>query len=392
MNILPDRCHATRGSALFTVLIIMGVLSLVTTSMVYMALQQPFNVRRTRDQIRAQDVAEAGANIAFAMLSTNFSLKDNAGAFPLTPYRGGTYDVTVTSFSPTSAVISSVGVVNATKATVALDILCTSSNLPSGQPAPTGAYACAVMSGGAMTWSGNSTLNMGGGKLHSNTSLQISGNAGIIGNVSTVGKMTMSGNTTIQGNSAAASYSLSGNNTITGTKTTGTVAPIPIPNIDLTPYYNTALANGQVYSSSQNFSGNYSFTPPGGIMWVNGDLSFSGNGVINGCIMATGNITVSGNITQSQQTGNFYPSLASQNGSITLSGNSFTQNGLIYTKTGDITISGNVALYGSIISAGVFTLSGNFTAFNYQNSTPVPPGGGSGGSQQTGATISGWRQ
>lgn len=389
MKTMYARCYATRGSALFTVLIIMGVLAFVTTSMVYMALQQPFNVRRTRDQVRAQAIAEAGANIAYAMLSTNFSLKDNAGAFPLTNYRGGTYDVTVTSISPTSAVISSLGVMNSVQATVALDIMCTVSNLPSGQPAPTGAYACAVMSGGTMSWSGNTTLDMGGGKVHSNTGLQVSGNAGIKGNVSTVGKMTMSGNTTIQGNSAAASYSLSGNYSITGTKTTGTVAPIPIPNIDLTPYYNTAVANGQVYSSSQNFSGNYSFTPPGGILWVNGDLSFSGNGVVNGCIIATGNITVSGNVTQNQVAN--YPAIASQNGSITLSGN-FTQNGLLYTKTGDVTISGNVNLTGSIISAGLFTLSGNFTAFAYQNATPVPPGGGSGGSQQTGATISGWRQ
>ena len=121
-----------------------------------------------------------------------------------------------------------------------------------------------------------------------------------------------------------------------------------------------------------------------------GDLSFSGNGVINGCIIATGSITMSGNVTQNQ-VGN-YPGLASQNGSITLSGN-YTHHGLLYTKAGDVTISGNVNLYGSIISAGLYTVSGNFGAFSYQNATPVPPGGGgSGGSVQTGATISGWRQ
>ena len=150
MKTTHARCSTTRGSALFSVLIIMGVLSVVTTSMVYMSLQQPFNVRHTRDQIRAQVIAEAGANIAYAMLSTNFSLKDTAGAFPSTAYRGGTYDVTITSFSPTSAVISSLGIINSVNATVALDIMCTVSNLPSGQPAPTGAYACAVMSGGMM--------------------------------------------------------------------------------------------------------------------------------------------------------------------------------------------------------------------------------------------------
>ena len=379
--------HARRGSAMFTVLITMGVLSVVTTSMVYMALQQPFNVRRTRDTIRAQAIAEAGANIAYAMLSTNFSLKDTPAAFPATAYRGGTFDVTVSSISSTSAVINSLGTMNSGRATVALDILCTTSNLPSGQPAPTGAYACAVMSGGMMTWNGNSTVNLGGGKVFSNTGLQISGNAGVVGDAGTVGKITMSGNALIQGNTSASAYKTSGNVSITGTKFTGTVAPITIPVIDLTPYYNTALANGQVYNSSQSFSGNYTFNPAGGVIWVVGDLSFSGNGVINGCIIATGNITMSGNVTQNQYAN--YPGLASQNGSITLSGN-YTHNGLLYTKSGDVTIAGNVNLYGSIISAGLYTVSGNFSAFSYKNSTPVAPGGG--GSTQTGATISGWRQ
>jgi cytoskeletal protein CcmA (bactofilin family) len=389
MNILPDRCHATRGSALFTVLIIMGVLSLVTTSMVYMALQQPFNVRRTRDQIRAQDVAEAGANIAFAMLSTNFSLKDNAGAFPLTPYRGGTYDVTVNSFSPTTAVISSVGVVNSTMATVALDILCTVSNLPSGQPAATGAFANAVTSGGAMTWNGSGPITISGGKIHSNSQIKMTGSSVVNANISSVVKFWTTGSVAINGNVTAPVYAGQSPGNINGTATTAAVPLVTIPSIDLTPYYNAALANGQVYTSTYTVTGSADLAPAGGILWVTGDFNFSGSGNIIGAVIATGNISISGSGNQIK-VGN-YPALASQNGSIDISG-SGSLHGLIYAPTGNFSKSGSGAIVGSIIASGTFDKSGSWSLMTFENSTPVPPGGGGSGSSQTGASISGWRQ
>lgn len=378
--------NGRQGAALFTVLIVMGVLTIAVTGMIYLASQQPNLVRKSRDILHARTIAETGANIAYAMLSTNFSLKDNASAFPATAYRGGTYDVSVASISATSAVLTSVGVYNAATATVALDVQNITSNTASGSPAPTGAYANAVMSGGAMAWSGNSAVNTSGGAVHSNTKLTISGNGGIIGNASCCGQIKLTGNAEIQGDATAPSYSLSGNSDVTGVQTTAAVAPVPIPSIDLTPYYNTASANGQVYNISKLYSGNYTLNPAGGILWVNGNLTFSGNGTINGCIIATGNITISGNVTQNKYAN--YPGLVSQNGSINLSGN-VNNHGLLYARTGNVTVSGNVNFTGSMIAGGTYTVSGNFTAFVYENSTPVAPGGGA---VVNNVGISGWRQ
>jgi len=378
------------GSAFITTMFVIGVLSVVTAGMITIAVNQPFAVRRDCDMIRAKAIAEAGANIAFVMICSNYSTVSNSAAFPVTNYRGGKYDPTVTPMSPTSAVISCIGVYNVATSTVALDVRNITTNMPtgSGQPAATGAYACAMMSGGQMTWNGNSTVNMGAGTLQSNTGLQIAGNSRIQGDVAIRGQLKMTGNARVTGDATAASYSLSGNTSVTGTKTTGTVPLVAIPDIDLTPYYNTALANGQVYSSSHSFSGNYTMTPPGGIIWVDGDLSFSGNGTITGCIIATGNITMSGNVTQNAV--NYYPALVSQTGNITLAGNT-SLHGLLYTKTGNTTISGNVELTGSIISAGTYNMSGNFTAYIYQNSTPVAPGGSS-SSPVSNVGITAWRQ
>ncbi|TAN38162.1 MAG: hypothetical protein EPN23_03085 [Verrucomicrobia bacterium] len=389
MKIRPPKKSTPQGSALLTVLVIMGILTIAIGGagygFLYVAQQQPNMVRKTSNLMHARTIAEAGANIAYAMLSTNFALKDTPSAFPATSYRGGVYDVSISSISTTSAILTSVGMYNASTSTVAMDVQNFTTNAPGNLPAATGAYANGVLSGGAMAWSGNSVVDVGSGTVQSNTKLTISGNGGINGNAASSGQIKLTGNATIQGNSTAPSYSLSGNAAIAGTKTTASVAPVTVPSIDLTPYYNAALANGQVYNTSQSYSGNYTLNPVGGILWVNGNLSFGGNGTINGCIIATGDITMSGNVTQSKY-GN-YPGLASQNGSITLSGN-VSNHGLLYAKTGNVMVSGNVDFTGSMIAAGTYTVSGNFSAFVYENSTPVAPGG----AVVNNVGISGWRQ
>ncbi len=64
------------------------------------------------------------------------------------------------------------------------------------------------------------------------------------------------------------------------------------PLLDYDYYFNIAQANGQILSGDQKFTAAMSpITPPGGILWVNGNVVIGDNVVINGSIIATGDIT-----------------------------------------------------------------------------------------------------
>jgi hypothetical protein len=156
-----------------------------------------------------------------------------------------------------------------------------------------------------------------------------------------------------------------------------TVPLVAIPDIDLTPYYNAALANGQVFSGSKSLSG--TVTPNGGIMWVNGTLSF-GNGTYNGCFIATGDIELktTGNGTITQTAVQRYPVLVSRDGTITVKqAKTWTFTGLVYCKTGSFDKQGNGDVFGrgAIIAAGNVSKNGGWSGMIYSDPTPIPPGG-----------------
>lgn len=375
-----------RGAALLTLMIILLLVGGTGAYLVHDAKQQAFAVTRVRDYLKAQAYAEGGANAAYSLLKTNFAIRTDASRFPLTPYGDGTYDVTVTSVDSNLASITCVGQRGNATVSVMIDL----QNFPAGatsggtggtNAAPVGAYANAMHSGGNMAMSGNSTISTGNGKVHSNGALAMSGNQKITTPLlSSVGPMTMSGNSTITGDTVAPSYSISGNAKITGTKTVDTVDPIATPDIDLTPYYNYALANGEVITGNKTYNGNTALAPVGGVLWVEGTLTISGNVTVQGCLIATKSITLSGNGAQTKV--DDLPAIISRDGDISISGNS-TYHGLIYAKTGAYKGSGNGTITGSIIVNGTFATSGNFKALVYENSTPPSGGPGATTSEET---------
>ena len=248
-----------------------------------------------------------------------------------------------------------------------------------GVPQAVGAYTYAIVSGGKMGWSGSGTLNVGGGKIHANGQFKMTGSKLVIGNISSRVKIWLTGSTKITGNAAAPAIKADGG-AITGTTTVGLVPPVTIPDIDLTPYYNQALANGQVYNASTyHLSGSSDITVPGGVLWVNGNFKFSGSGKLIGCFIATGNIDYSGSGDQIKVAD--YPAFVARDGTIDISG-SGKSHGLIYAKTGGFDKSGSGDHIGSIIVNGDFDASGSWNALTYENSTPVPPTGGGGGGSE----------
>jgi len=109
---MPNHNHnrPQHGSALLTVMVVMGVVGFAMLPMVWLALQQPQSVRVSCNRMRAKAIAEAGISLAFQKLSTNFDLRNDPSAFPSATYAGGSYTTTVTSLTSTTATIACVGV------------------------------------------------------------------------------------------------------------------------------------------------------------------------------------------------------------------------------------------------------------------------------------------
>jgi hypothetical protein len=193
----------------------------------------------------------------------------------------------------------------------------------------------------------------------------------------------MSGSGDINGNIKSPLLSKSGSGKITGTTSLVAVPNVAIPVIDLTPYYNYALKNGQVFSG-KTIVGSASVAVPGGVMWVNGDFKYSGSGDVTGSIIATGNVDISG--SGMFTAASTYPAIVSRDGNIKMSG-SGKITGLIYARIGDIDKSGSGDVTGSIICGGDLDKSGSWNTLTYKNSAPIPP-------ECTGSNYVeiGWRQ
>jgi len=148
------------------------------------------------------------------------------------------------------------------------------------------------------------------------------------------------------------------------------VPPVGIPDIDLTPYLAWAQQHGEVHNGG--FSTSSSYTPAGGVLWVNGDVTISSHAVINGSIIATGDIHVSGAVNIDPTTTSF--AMASRDGDITNT-SSGRLNGLIYAKTGNYSQTANGELWGQLIINGTIKKGGNSDIINFVRSVPTPPGG-----------------
>ena len=147
---------------------------------------------------------------------------------------------------------------------------------------------------------------------------------------------------------------------------------MPIPEIDLTPWYEEAYANGEVH---EGFSISSSYTPNGGILWVNGDVHLSGGPgtTFNGQIIATGNVAISGQVNINAPEGGF--AIACQDGDIQIT-TSGTIRGLVYCKTGDYKQTANGNLEGQIIVKGCIEKGGNSDVVVFGRCVPIIPGGG----------------
>ncbi len=177
MNTMKDKMrgkifNSREGSALLTVLLVVLISSVLVASFFAMSTQRSFMAKRLTNRTRAISIAEAGVHVAYSILSTNFDARASDDAFPATSYGGGQFDVTVTAISNNIAVIKSEGLYQGVAEVVILDVTKYGADTPgsggTSNPPPQGAWACAIISGDDMTWTGSGMTDVGSGKIHTN--------------------------------------------------------------------------------------------------------------------------------------------------------------------------------------------------------------------------------
>jgi Tfp pilus assembly protein PilX len=373
---LIQRFHSQSGSALVGAVVISVILTFMAVGYLQVSTSVSNDESQTLKDAKAFYAAEAGMDMGYTWLktSTNFNqttalstggiinniipnLQVNGVTVQVDLVKGAS-NVTVRSTAQTSSMLHYNKVV--------------SQAVTSGPPFPTGAFDYAIVCGGTFDFggSGGITSNL---KLHSNGALTITGDASANLDVSSSTSISM-GNKTLNGSVTAPVLTINAGGTVTGTKTTTAVAVVTIPDIDLTPYYNIALANSQVYTGTFT---NANFTPPGGVVWVNGDVRFSGGpGThFNGTIIATGSISsIAGQVDVNGPAGGLAIAAITGDIKITTSG---AIDGLVYAKNGSYEQTANGNLKGQLIAKGNVKKGGTSDAVIYAKADPTIVAGGS---------------
>ncbi len=359
-----------KGSALIAVITLAIIMNIVFMAVYFTVSSSQKAAGNKRVSTVVLAIAEAGKEHALSLFRSGAITPEASTTKTILSnitFSGGSYSVSYT----TDALVNKI-ILNTTASYAMAQCAIEVTIAVAGCFAPSdSAYNYGIISGGSITWSGSGTCDAVTANIHTNNQFSTSGSSNFNCQLlSASAKILMSGSGDIIGNVKTPILSKSGSCKITGTTSLAAVANVTISAIDLTPYYNHALTNGQVFSGTKKINGSSNVTIPGGILWVNGDFEYSGSGTISGSIFATGNIKISGS-------GDFiaastYPAIVSRDGDLDMSG-SGKVSGLIYTRVGQITKSGSGDVIGSIISGGEFKKSGSWNTLTYKNSAPIPP-------------------
>lgn len=373
------------GFALATVLVAIFVSTLMVTGLVNYSVQRSYSARKMGDRAKAITYSEAGLDYAYSLISKDFDLRSDADSFPATTYAEGSYEFVFSSVTSNSVLVSCIGYCGAASNVSAISILNYTETFGASESE---AWDYAVFSGGQIGWSGSGTFNGGGVKLHSGQPFLLSGSGYINADIYSPHEIKLQGNAAVLDGDAVAPDIIDNKGNITGTSTEAAVDPIPFPSVDLTPYYQEALAESQVYNGDQSFDLSTIGSVPGGIIWVNGAVTLNGSGSASVCIIATGDIksSASGTLTQYST----YPTLVSRDGDIKISSQG-DYEGLIYVPSGDFAMSGSGTIAGQLMIAGNMDKSGVSSAFSFVTSAPTPPGSSESEDEDV-IGISGWEK
>ncbi|MCF7855214.1 MAG: hypothetical protein K9N51_10495 [Candidatus Pacebacteria bacterium] len=324
-----------RGSAFIAVLFFVMLIGLVAGTVGMMLGGDLHQSHRVITRAKARHIADGAAYQALGFVADDPDTLNNPPTAMITGSMGeGTYSV---SIQPISGGVSAEAIGTVDDITETVRVYLRAPNYGA-------ALAVGIFANGDIIGHGNGYVESG---THSNQSTEFWGSIEVRGDADSVGTTTLKG---------AAN--------VTGTARSG-VRRVAFPPLDFDYYYEIAKANNQVYTGDMVLKGTYN--PPGGVMWVDGNVDTQGTTTINGAIFATGNIEDHGKTTLIKHSD--FPALASENGFISFHGKS-TFEGLIYTKTGNVYLHGNTGITGAIIAWGDVDSQGNWGQLDYQLQNP----------------------
>jgi hypothetical protein len=357
---------------LVTVVGILTVLSLVFTMLFKITQQTVFSGKYTKNKTKAVAYAEAGIEFAYSVLRDNFDNRTNTASFrvdsssaytngaPLTSVYGeGTFTLTITPLGSQYVVINSLGACDTAKAEA--EVLVEDSNYTDWGKYE--AFKKAIAAGGSGGFSGNGTVYSATElDIHVNGKVTLNGSIDVDNvNIASATEIDLKNKTL---NGSATSPTISSSGTAIDGKYVETVPPIYIPTINLTPYYNKAVASGSfVTALTSEYKILSDMTPAGGILYVDGNVKIYAN--VIGTVIATGNITiVSGGVKESGSG----IALATETGDI-VNRSTGDSEGLIYSRTGSYYQNSVGTLTGQIIVGNEVSKTGGASLI-FQESPP----------------------
>lgn len=372
------------GFALLVVLFFVTAISTFLAMLAFSSSQRAFTARRLTEEIKARAMAEAGCEHGYAILSTDWEARYDPSAFgtsdggnelsaALSSSDEADYVIDVEPIGNMAALVTATGTCGSISAVSIVSVQDIGGSDDDGDVLSGEAFEYAILCGGEFDFSGCGTIlsPSGNAKFHANGDMFLRGTTDALINLSSSTMIDINNNVTVGGDVTAPYLDYKPSKvTIGGTALESPVDIVEIPDIDLTPYYNWALDHGEVHSG---FTTTTSYTPNGGILWVEGDVHISSHAVISGSIIATGDINISGQADVNPTDYAF--SLASRDGEIQVT-SSGTITGLIYAKTGGLQYTANGDIVGQIIVNGDIKKAGNsdiMTAF--ATYVPSPPAG-----------------
>ena len=376
--------NSRSGFALLAVMCFTAIILSFLAMVVFTTTQRTHTVNRLTNQIKAEMIAEAGCELGYSILSTDWDTRFTPEVFDFSESNGETgiksgvidqsqLKINVTTVGDNTAILRSPATSNGAIYTSIVSMQNIGGSDDDGDVLSGIAFEYAILCGGEFDFTGCGTIlsPSGTAKFHSNGDMFLRGTTDALINLSSSTSITINNNVTVGGSLSAPELSYKASKvTIGGTTTETDVDIVEIPDIDFTPYYNYALENGEVYNGYMSTS---SYTPNGGIIWVNGDVHISSHAVISGSIIATGDISISGSADIDPTKTAI--ALATRDGDINIT-SSGTITGLIYAKTGGLQHTANGNISGQIIVNGDIKKAGNSDIITtFASNVPSPPGG-----------------
>jgi hypothetical protein len=360
------------GYMLVTAVGILTVLSLVFTMLYKITQQTVFSGKYTKNRTKAIAYAEAGIEFAYSVLRDDFDNRNNTAAFLIdsgtgytngaaltSVYGEGTFTLTITPLGNQYVVINSLGACDIAEAVA--EVLVEDSNYTDWGNYE--AFKKAIAAGGTGAFSGTGTVYSSTElDIHVNDKVTVNGSIDIDNvNIASATEIDLK-NKTINGSATSPIVSPSG--TAIDGKYVEPVPPIHIPTINLTPYYNKAVASGSfVTALTTEYQIKSDITPAGGILYVDGDVKIYAN--VTGTVIATGNITIVSGGVKENGSG---IALATETGDI-MNRSTGDSEGLVYSRTGSYYQNSVGTLTGQIIVGNEVTKTGGATLI-FEESPP----------------------